>query len=46
MEDFDFDDGLEDDPEFDDCGLLPDGTCMQAGTEFCDFECILRQEHS
>jgi len=27
-------------PEFAfDCGLLPDGTCMLAGTEDCDWEC-------
>ena len=23
----------------DDCGRMPDGTCMLAGTEFCDWEC-------
>lgn len=22
-----------------DCGLMPDGTCMLAGTEDCDWEC-------
>ncbi len=22
-----------------DCGMLPDGTCMLAGTEDCDWEC-------
>jgi len=35
-EDDDFDeDGSE-------CGQLPDGTCMMAGTEYCDFECPYR----
>ena len=24
------------------CGQLPDGTCMLAGTEQCDFECPFR----
>lgn len=23
----------------DDCGLLPDGTCMKAGSEECDWDC-------
>lgn len=23
----------------DGCGRLPDGTCMLAGTEFCDWDC-------
>lgn len=22
-----------------DCGRLPDGSCMQAGTEYCDWDC-------
>lgn len=22
-----------------DCGLMPDGICANAGTEWCDFEC-------
>lgn len=30
------DDGLGD---LDDCGLMPDGQCMLAGTEWCDWEC-------
>lgn len=21
------------------CGQMPDGSCSQAGTEYCDFEC-------
>jgi hypothetical protein len=28
----------EDDCEAD-CGLMPNGQCMLAGTEFCDWEC-------
>jgi hypothetical protein len=24
------------------CGQLPDGTCMLAGSEYCDFECPFR----
>lgn len=23
----------------DDCALMPDGQCMLAGTEFCDWDC-------
>ena len=38
-----------DDPTWDDayedamsnCGMLMDGTCMLAGTEFCDWECAI-----
>lgn len=26
----------------DDCGQLPDGTCMKAGSEHCGFECPFR----
>lgn len=44
-------DPVEDDPEddesddwFDRCGRTPDGTCMLAGTEECDFECPYRDE--
>lgn len=31
----------DDDPDawMDDCGMMPDGTCMNAGSEWCDFEC-------
>ncbi len=44
-EEDDFDDDYEDD--FDDeledalmnCGQLRDGTCMHAGSEYCDWEC-------
>lgn len=28
----------EDGDDFD-CGLMPDGQCMSAGTEHCDFDC-------
>jgi hypothetical protein len=49
--DFDDDDELLDDDEFDNgegdeyedalanCGMLPDGTCVKAGSEECDWEC-------
>lgn len=34
------DDWCEDDDDcLDDCGLMPDGQCVLAGTEFCDWEC-------
>jgi len=36
--DDEFDGDCEDDC-LDDCGLMPDGQCMLAGTEFCDWEC-------
>lgn len=42
VEFFDFDDGYDDEDEPDrehDCGLMDDGQCMLAGTEWCDFEC-------
>lgn len=33
----DFEDGAE-------CGQMSDGTCMMAGTEYCDFECPYRDD--
>lgn len=38
-----YDDGEQDEAEFDlmSCGKMEDGTCMLAGTEFCDWECPL-----
>lgn len=34
------DEYLEDeDEEFFDCGLMPDGGCSKAGSEECDWEC-------
>lgn len=39
IDDFDEPDS-DDGPEFEfDCGMMPDGTCMLAGTEECDWEC-------
>ena len=38
----DEDDFHEDDDDLDgdeDCGLMDDGQCALAGTEWCDFEC-------
>lgn len=29
----------EDEDEFFDCGMTPDGLCQLAGTEDCDWEC-------
>ncbi len=38
-DDFDpFADEVEDD-DLDDCMLMPDGQCMLAGTEYCDWVC-------
>jgi hypothetical protein len=37
--DDDFDAGLEDDDEYEDCGLMPDGQCSKAGSEECDWVC-------
>lgn len=35
------DDDEQDDPDawMDECGMMPDGTCMLAGSEWCDWEC-------
>jgi hypothetical protein len=42
----DEDDFGEDEQEFlqslDECGLQDDGLCLDAGTEYCDFECPYR----
>lgn len=53
--DSDFDDDEPDD-DFDDednfdCGMTPDGQCMKAGSEECDWECpvmarIIRKENA
>lgn len=40
--DDDWDDEPNDWDPADDCGLTADGTCMNAGTEWCDFECPRR----
>jgi hypothetical protein len=36
------DDPAADDEDDFDCGGMVDGTCMYAGTEWCDFECPYR----
>ena len=47
LEDYDdhdrstYDDEDEDD-EYLDCGLMPDGQCLKAGSEDCDWECPMR----
>lgn len=36
----DFESGLDEDEfDFDDCGMMPDGLCSMAGSEWCDWEC-------
>ena len=39
IESYDMDDDREGDEPYDDCGLMPDGQCMRAGSEECDWEC-------
>ena len=41
FDDFEDDGDDEFDPA-DDCMLMPDGQCMAAGSEWCDFECPYR----
>lgn len=36
-------DGEESDDFEDDCGLMRNGQCSQAGTEYCDFGCPNRE---
>jgi hypothetical protein len=40
-----FDDDAEDDLDLfeDECGGTDDGTCIYAGSEWCDFSCPLRR---
>lgn len=39
----DDDDDLDDEEDaFFDCGLMDDGQCTSAGSEWCDFECPYR----
>ncbi len=40
--DFEEDDGDEYENDLDDCGLMNDGQCGYAGSEYCDFECPYR----
>jgi hypothetical protein len=35
----DYDEAPEDDGEYEDCGLMPDGQCTKAGSEECDWDC-------
>lgn len=42
-DDFDYEDDFTDeDDDFDECGLMADGQCLAAGSEWCDFECPYR----
>ena len=35
-----YDDDFEEEDEFEEeCGLMPDGQCLLAGTEHCDWDC-------
>ena len=40
------DDLPDDDDDWDlmNCGMMPDGQCTQAGTEFCDWECPIGRQ--
>ena len=40
--DYDDDAADEDDPDWFECGLGPDGQCSKAGSEECDFNCPYR----
>ena len=43
----DYEDDHEIDPyeaALEECGQVPDGTCMLTGTEHCDFECPFRDD--
>ncbi len=41
--DYDDDESYDDDEDdgMDDCGMMPDGLCSLAGTEWCDWCCPL-----
>lgn len=41
-DDEDFDDAPDEFDPADECGLMSDGQCLLAGTEWCDFECPYR----
>ncbi len=38
---FYYDDDLpeDEDENMDDCGMMPDGQCLLAGSEWCDWDC-------
>lgn len=38
----DWEDEPEDEDEFFDCSMGPDGYCGEAGSEWCEFECPFR----
>lgn len=45
-DDFDPRDADEEDGDGSDCLLMPDGQCLAAGSEWCDWECPMRNsEH-
>lgn len=35
----DEDDFIDIEDDFEECGMMADGQCMLAGTEFCDWDC-------
>lgn len=46
--DFEDDEPEEEDDGYDECGMMDDGLCMQAGSEWCDWECpvMAQQAHA
>lgn len=42
-EEYEYEDGPDlpddDEDEYEDCGLMPDGQCTKAGSEECDWDC-------
>ena len=39
MDDWDDEDDYEEEELWDDCGLMPSGQCLKAGSEECDWDC-------
>ena len=39
IDSYDLVDDPDDDGEYEDCGLMPNGQCTRAGSEECDWEC-------
>lgn len=40
-----FDRDVDDDDDWSDCSMGPDGYCGQAGSEYCEFECSFRRRY-
>lgn len=43
---FDDDEPEDEDDLYEDCGMMPDGLCMQAGSEWCDWSCPLMAQRA